>query len=544
MGRDVELLLENPKPGLRVLPKARIGRRKTRAFRSAFRPGLCGLIRDACITVTEITMATNTLLDPSRLQILFGSYGTGNAQVMANPFVPLKAQEYRRSLGSRMQALDKVSVKDKLPACDWFVSRKIDGECTLLLISDGQCCSVNPGGTVRTGLPFMQEAVELLGKSKHRQMLLAGELYAARDDRRPRVHDVSRIARQPDSQTDLENLHFAVFDILDIDDKPGPAKYADVFKTIESVFKTGSKIHPVETRRAKSVDDVMKLFEKWVDGEGAEGLVVRSDTGGQFKIKPRISLDVAVLGFTEGTDDRVGMIHDMLVGLMRADNSFHILGRVGGGLTEDQRREWLSDLKDMIASTNYVEVNDSVAYQMVRPEWVIEISCLDLISQNTRGSTIDRMVLGFDTPRNSYESIRRLPLASPISPNFVRRREDKTIRHEDLRLQQLAEIVEVPLIDRDARQLALPKSEMLKREVFTKILKGNTMVRKLLLWKTNKETSGNHPAYVAYFTDFSPNRAAPIDRDVRISNSREQIEILYEQLKIENIVKGWAPAGG
>jgi hypothetical protein len=182
---------------------------------------------------------------------------------------------------------------------------------------------------------------------------------------------------------------------------------------------------------------------------------------------------------------------------------------------------------------------------MVRPEWVIEISCLDLISQSTRGASIERMVLGFDTPRNTYESIRRLPLASPISPNFIRRREDKTIRHEDLRLHQLSEIIEVPLIDRDARQLALPKSEMLKREVFVKTLKGNQMVRKLLLWKTNKETeSANYPAYVAYFTDYSPNRATPIDRDVRISNSREQIEVLYEQLKIENIVKGWAPAGG
>jgi hypothetical protein len=66
------------------------------------------------------------------------------------------------------------------------------------------------------------------------------------------------------------------------------------------------------------------------------------------------------------------------------------------------------------------------------------------------------------------------------------------------------------------------------------------MVRKLLLWKTNKEESGNYPAYVANFTDFSPNRATPIDRDVRISNSREQIEVLYDQLKIENIVKGWS----
>src|SRR5580700_11192554 len=140
----------------------------------------------------------NTILDPSRMQMLFGSYGVGKAQCMADPFVPLKAQEHRRNLGSRMMALDRASVKEKLPACDYFVSRKVDGEFTLLLIDGDQCCSVNPGGVVRTGLPFMQEAVELLGKSRHKRMLIAGALYVGRTDRRPRVHDVSRVARQPE----------------------------------------------------------------------------------------------------------------------------------------------------------------------------------------------------------------------------------------------------------------------------------------------------------------------------------------------------------
>jgi len=490
-------------------------------------------------------MATNTLVDTSRLQMLFGSYGVGKAQCMADPFVPLKAQEYRRNISARMMALDKASVKEKLPACDYFVSRKVDGEFTLLLIDGDQCCSVNPGGVVRTGLPFMQEAVQLLGKTKHKKMLLAGELYVARTDRRPRVHDVSRIARQPESQADLDLLKLAVFDIHEIDDKPGPTAYAEIHKKIESIFKSGKHIHPVETARAKTVDDVLQRFAKWVDEEGGEGLVVRSDSGGLFKIKPRISLDVAVLGFTEGVDERIGMIHDMLVGLMRQDNSFHILGRVGGGLSDDERRMWLSDLKDLAAHSDYAEVNDSVAYQMVRPEWVIEISCLDLISQTTRGGSIDRMVLGYDMPRNMYQSIRRLPLASPISPNFVRRREDKAIRHEDLRLHQMNDVIEVPMIDRDARQLSLPKSQILQREVFTKTIKGNLMVRKLLLWKTNKESEGgNFPAYVAYFTDFSPNRATPIDRDIRVSNSKEQVVSLLAEMKSEYIVKGWAPAQG
>src|SRR5882757_6293302 len=102
-----------------------------------------------------MSIATMNLLDTSRLQVLLGGYAVGKAQCMADPFIPLKAQEFRRNLGAKMQAFDKVRAKEKLPACDYFVSRKVDGECTLLVIDGKECCSVNPGGTVRVGLPFM-----------------------------------------------------------------------------------------------------------------------------------------------------------------------------------------------------------------------------------------------------------------------------------------------------------------------------------------------------------------------------------------------------
>jgi hypothetical protein len=481
------------------------------------------------------------ILDPSQLQVLLGGYAVGRARALADPFLALKAQAYRRNLGARLVAMDKATARERLPACESFISRKVDGEHTILLIDGKDCCSVNPGGVVRSGLPFMQEAVELLGKSKHKQLLVAGELFLARKDRRPRVHDVSRAARQPESQEDLENLHFAVFDVLEVDGKNAPGSYAAVYKLIEAVFRPGQRIRAVETVRGKTVDDVFKAFEAWVEKEGAEGVVVRSDTGGHFKIKARITLDAAVLGFTEGTNGRTGMLHDMLLGLMRRDETFHVLGRVGGGFSDDQRREWLSDLKDMGVESDYAEVNDAVAYQMVRPEWVVEISVLDLINQNTRGGSVERMVLDFDRGGNAYRSIRRLPLASPISPVFMRRREDKTVRAEDLRVQQVADIIEVPMADRDARKLELARSEVLRREVYTKTLKGALLVRKLLLWQTNKATeNGGYPAYVAYLTDFSPNRATPLERDIRVSSSREQIEQLYTQLKEENIVKGWA----
>ena len=127
-----------------------------------------------------------------------------------------------------------------------------------------------------------------------------------------------------------------------------------------------------------------------------------------------------------------------------------------------------------------------------------------------------------------------------ISRQFVRRRYDKEVHATDIRIAQVANLVELPLADKDSRQMALPRSQVLRREVYTKELKGETMVRKFLLWKTNKElATDDFPAYVLHYTDFSPNRKDPLARDIRVSSSFEQIQQLLNNLKADNITKGW-----
>jgi hypothetical protein len=109
-----------------------------------------------------------------------------------------------------------------------------------------------------------------------------------------------------------------------------------------------------------------------------------------------------------------------------------------------------------------------------------------------------------------------------------------------VRIAQVANLVELPHAEKDSRQMVLPKSEILRREVYVKELKGETMVRKLLMWKTNKEqVADDFPAYVVHLTDFSPNRKDPLSREMRISSSFEQIQQLFDGLKTENITKGW-----
>ena len=481
-----------------------------------------------------------TLVNTARLQTLLGAYHSGRADALTEASYHLRAQDARRQLSARMTPVDREGIRSQFPDAEYLVSRKIDGEFTCVVCDGGQAVTINPGGTVRYGLPLLQEVCERLNRSGIKQAILLGELYVRRTDRRPRVHDVVRVARQPESQADVDSLCFAVFDLIQIDGVPAPDAYASKLGVIEKAFGEGDRVHPVETRSVRTTGEIEALFQKWVEEDGGEGLVVRSADAGLFKVKPRHNLDVAVIGFTEGLDDRAGLIHDLLVAVMRPEGLLQILGRVGGGFSEDDRRNWLSDLKDAGAESEYAEVNDQVAYRFVRPERVIEISCLDLIGQNTRGAAVERAVLNWDAPASTYRPIRRLPLCAPISPQFVRIRDDKQCVPEDIRIQQLTTLLDVPMSDLDASALVLPASEILHRAAYTKVLKGQTLVRKLMLWQTNKDQhDSDYPAYVAYVTDFSPNRSEPLKRDIRVSSCRDQIQHLLRELNEQYVVKGW-----
>ena len=131
-----------------------------------------------------------------------------------------------------------------------------------------------------------------------------------------------------------------------------------------------------------------------------------------------------------------------MLAVVRADGSFHIIGRVGGGFSDDERTQLLKQLEDHVVESEYAEVNsDRVAYRMIAPGIVFEISCLDIISTTSRGNTIDKMVLEWDADNSNWIGVRRLPLCSIISPQFVRIRDDKEADADDIHLKQLTDIV-------------------------------------------------------------------------------------------------------
>jgi ATP-dependent DNA ligase len=483
-----------------------------------------------------------TLLDKALLKQRVGNYHTGKADALTDLSLLQRVRMRKRQLGQMTIALDRDSTKRKIPSGDYYISRKIDGEFTCLVYSHGEVFTINPGGTIRTGAPFHSEAQEILDGADVQFAVLGGELYVARDDdKRPRVHDVVRVARAPDDDAAVATLQFGVFNIYEWDDEPRSPRYADIFERIEKLFADGERVHPVETVIGDGHKAVLKQFKAWVDGEDAEGVVARNDTAGVFKVKPRHTLDLAAVGFTEGLDDRSGMLHDIMLAVIRHDGTYHIIGRVGGGFSDDQRSALLKELEQHVVDSDYAEVNsDRVAYRMIRPGIVLEISCLDIIARTSRGNTIDKMVLEWNADKQTWEGVRRLPLCSIISPQFLRLREDKTCSVDDIRFSQLTDIVDIRSADMVSEELRLPASKIIKRSVATKVMKEATMVRKLLLWKTNKEThSTDYPAYVLHLTDYSPNRKDPLKHEVRVSSSLEQLEDYWQVWQEKYFVSGW-----
>ncbi len=484
----------------------------------------------------------NALVDTSKLNIKVGEYLTGKSDSLKNPKYLRLVRMRRRQLGQMMRAYDYDSAKHRVPEGDYFISRKIDGEFTCLIYEKGDIISLNPGGTVRMGAAVFTETAKLLKKAGVKSALLGGELYVRRDDgERSRVHDVVRVARAPADADDVNRLCMGIFNIYDLDGEDLSMRYAEAIKRIQDIFAKGDRVRAVETVTGDK-KAVFKQFKKWVVEENAEGIVLRSDSAGVYKIKTRHTLDLAVVGYAAGIDDREGLLHSLLLAIVREDNSFQVISRVGGGFTDEQRADLLKMLEAKEAvETEYTEVNsDRVAYQMIAPDLVIEISCLDIISRTSHGSTIDRMVLDWNEDKNRWEGVRRLPLCSILSPQFLRIRDDKKATTEDIKMSQLTDITDIPDVHRVAEDLQLPVSKILKRAVATKQLRGATMVRKLIIWQTNKEdASTDFPSYVLHLTNYSPNRKSPLDHEIRVSSSEKQIEALYEDWQKKYFVGGW-----
>ena len=440
------------------------------------------------------------------------------------------AQKYKRQTASRYLPVGKEEITSKIIESDnYAVSTKHDGHFYLLTYDGKKATLTNHGGDTITDLPLLKEASSLL-KGKCADIVLAGELYLHKKGKRTRSFDMTAVLDDKSAA-----IYFAAFDLLSLDGEDISMDIKALDQKLNAVLSSGKSIHAVKNSFVESRKDIAALYKEIVEDGGQEGIVVRSENGPTYKIKPLITLDAVILGFAEGEGSRAGMLKEVLVGLCVAKDEYILLTKVGNGYSEDERKKLLKELEKKKVDSGYIEVSGSnVAFTMVAPNQVVEFSCLDVFGENSKGA-ISKMCLSYKD--GTYTATGKQPMASVISPVYVKMRTDKKPNTDDAGLSQITKIIS---LDKNAAEkVDLKKSEIITREVYVKESKGTKMVRKFMTWKTNKESSGEFPAYVYHYTDFSPSRKDMLKKEIKVSDSKKQIEEIFAAEVLENVKKGW-----
>lgn len=472
-------------------------------------------------------------IDLSKMQPTKG-YLQGTLDVLdpINRSVPL---DYKKKLSRRFLPINSEQITARVSGDNFYVSKKIDGHLQLIMFNGEDIFMIGRSGTVRTGLPCLEQAKEIFVEHGVSSIMAAAELYQQKEGERSRVYDV--IAALAHEEL-VGTLGLAFFDLLELDEKSLKTEpYATGFEKLSEILPKTGPAHVVETELVRSTSDIEYLFEKWVEEEGGEGLVVHSEMPFVYKIKPKHTIDAVVVGYVEGINERRGKVKSLLFALMREEGIYQIIGKVGSRLAEKEREDFLAILREKHIDSTYIETdNEGIAFHMVQPEMVIEVGCNDIMTENTYGEPLMNNLIKFDGDRYSpYNTVVGVGLISPV---FERVREDKSNTIEDLRFSQLTDLVY--LAEEALKPKALPESKLLFREVYKKEQKKKIMVQKFVVWKTNKETvDPRYPGYVMHYTNFSSSRKQPLQTEVRISNNEAQIMEMAQQFVKSKVKRGW-----
>lgn len=475
------------------------------------------------------------ILHEDKLRAIHG-YEEGKADSI-DPESAARALSYKKDFLKHFIPLDARQIASRLAGDRFYVTRKYDGEYAFIIHEGPLTVTVNRSGRVRRGIPCIEEAGRLLEAAGIHRAMLGAEIYVVKGQKRGRLNDL--LAALADKKR-IGTLHLAVFDLVELDDKPWRGGYEAAWERLHTIFRDGERVREVEMQVARSTAEVAAVYDKWVVREHAEGLVVRSDLPLVYKIKPRHSVDAVIVGFSEGTGAEKGQVRSLLLALMPAEGRYQVVGRVGSGLVEEVRELLFDRLSRHVMPSEFIETDANlVAFRMVRPDTVIELTVGDLLFETEAGPKMNTLL---EIDGGNYRIVGTVEGVKFLAPVFVRIRTDKRADAGDVRLTQIERFTlpaaQAPVVE-PPPPAELPRSRLLFREVYQKTIGQKTMLQKYMIWKTNKELTGDFPAYVLYVMNFSTQRIEPLQRDVEVSDSPEQIRALLKRAMEKNLKSGW-----
>jgi ATP-dependent DNA ligase len=445
------------------------------------------------------------------------------------------ARTYKRAVASRYRAL-KAEELSQIPSGPAWVSPKIDGELWLVVLDGGKASLIAPGNRTLENAPVLAELHAAASRAEGK-IVLAGELFAAgAKGQRPRVGDVAAALAEGDAGRGRLGWHG--FDVVEIDGAPAPALYEERLALLQKLLEGGKRAAAVKTILAKEPADIEQCWNDWAGSGKAEGLVVRVQDGRIFKVKPGFNLDAVVVGYTPKADIPE-QVRSLLVALIRSDGSFQLVSGVGNVGGEDMRHQLYASLSALECESRFRHASgDGSLVRWVVPKVVVELACTDVQATDTAGEQIVRWTLRHGA--DGWNPLAPMPCVSLLNPVLARIRDDKQANDVDVRMAQVAERCYLDSSAVTSAPMTMPRSLVTRREVWTKEAKGKVAVRKLLVWKTNKESAGpDWPAWVVSFIDYSPDRKMPLERTVRTAVSESAAKEIADALVAENIKKGW-----
>lgn len=490
-------------------------------------------------------------LDQSMIEKRIGQYTLGKPNSCPRADLALIADNYRKNITQRFISKREDEIA-QIHGDNNIVSIKVDGMFSVFFYKAGEYSFFTNSPTHRMfiGLPVQADLEEKLAAKGITEAIIPGELFAVPDPSAPfttrtRVYDFVHISQLPRNEIELGRIGFRAFDVISLNGRNLLDEYYEKrLAELKPIFNTTDRAGMIITEVVNSSQGIAHFYREHVTQGGHEGVVVRAGGLG-FKIKPVHSVDVVIIGVAAGRSGsrlRDDQVASTLVALRHPDGTYQVLTSAGGGLS-DTDRSALWQRMNFAECLNFTSrTSDGRAFRMVKPELVGQLEYLDVITE-AHGEPIMQNVLTFDEATNTWKSIGTTPFVSLISPRYLPSapiRDDKYPTIDDVRATQITNLVDLTRAT-VSTQPDTP-SRILARAVFTK---GTTAVKKFMAWETNKST---YPTYVVYMLDYSDGRAKPIQRTVKVTNSPEQLWVIYNGLVTEEMIgsdgsslkRGWA----
>ena len=484
------------------------------------------------------------VIDKSKFVKKSGDYAIAQTNGIADPLLLGTATKYEEALSRSFKALAPADIPSRfggVKRLHW--SEKYDGEGTLLFYDEkvDTVAFAAPSGRARTGMKALKEAAGALKAKGIKKALLRGEIYLPAEKGKPR-HSIAEVTRASFSTEKgvADKLSLALYDILMLDGKDhrdDAGGFDEEWDKLGEIFGDDQS-KPVHRARGGwcAGDELGKVLDEVLTG-GGEGIVVRHEKERDYaKIKPRLTIDAAIMGYVEGSfDGKIGT-RNILVGLTYPAKSettiFQTLARTGSGIDDKMAVDLLERLKGLkVEAPLLLNDSDGREVHFVKPEIIVEIEGEDWIRNRTDGRPVRTQAFSWDAKKGawSYAGVSVCPRL--IFPTFGKLREDKSVKDGGARIAQALEDAVPP-----AKPSESTEAEVIERQVYRK---GNDAVRKFVLAKRGGE---DVLPYIFCYTDFSAGRKEPLKVITEYAYTEARARALLDACLAENVKKGWEKA--